>query len=647
MKKIILIVIIGVLVLSSIGAMAISKADVNRVEKTILLSEPVFDDVGEYINVNFEGGITSILMSPGKPMLPTATIISTFEPGTKIENIRVSYDVKEYVLSKKIQPAPEPVPLSNNLQLTKQIEKVKADENIYYSSELYPSEPYTISRGIGRNGDEGIALFVTIKVTPQYSPENDLLIAPVGPISVEIEYHPPEAPLFTSDAYDLLIITDSKFTSNLQPLVDHKEAMGVRTIMETVDNIYANYDGRDEPEDIKLFIKDAIEDWGIKYVLLAGGRKGQTFDWYIPERLSRNDDASGYEKGYSSDLYYADIYKLDEENNTVFEDWDSNGNGVFAEWRGFTKDIMDYYPDVYVGRIPCRYSFQIDVIIDKIITYETSADDSWFKKALVISGDTSPPARGDVVLGIYEGEISTGITADLLEGIGFTVDKLWTSIETFTGPQDVINGLNAGAGLVHFAGHGNPAYWGNFLPDAETEEGMVDGLTLKDMRKLRNGDELPIIVVGGCHNAQFNTTMMKIPSDIREYGFLSYFGLWLNQTKNSYRFYYKEWVPACWGSWLLMKTGGGSIGTIGNSGLGWGYINEHAAAGLGGWINPRFFDCYVNQSIDDVLGDIHSQAITDYINIVQGVNSETHDRKTIEEWVLLGDPSLKIGGYAE
>ncbi|GAH75944.1 unnamed protein product, partial [marine sediment metagenome] len=256
MKKVIPIFLVGVLVLSGIGAIAI-EADVNRVEKTILLSEPVFNDVGEYINVNFEGGITSILMSPGKPMLPAATIISTFEPGTKIENIRVSYDVKEYALSKKIQPAPEPVPLSNNLQLTKQIEKVKADENIYYSSELYPSEPYTISRGIGRNGDEGIALFVTIKVTPQYSPENDLLIAPVGPISVEIEYYPPEASLFTSDAYDLLIITDSKFTSNLQPLVDHKEAMGVRTIMETVDNIYANYDGRDEPEDIKLFIKDA------------------------------------------------------------------------------------------------------------------------------------------------------------------------------------------------------------------------------------------------------------------------------------------------------------------------------------------------------------------------------------------------------
>jgi len=432
----------------------------------------------------------------------------------------------------------------------------------------------------------------------------------------------------------MVIITPEIFEAQLEPLVEHKNAMGIDTTIKTVEDIYSEYSGRDDPEDIKLFIKDAIEDWGVEYVLLFGGRKGQSFDWYIPERRSNNND--GEEAGYSSDLYYADIYKM-EGNETVFEDWDSNENDVFAEWNGFDKDVMDFYPDVAVGRIPCRYSSQVDTAINKIITYETTADDSWFKKAFVISGDTSPPARGSVILGIYEGEISTDVTVDWLEGIGFDVEKLWTSLGTFTGPKDVINAINAGSGFIHFAGHGNPAYWGNFLPDAETEDEMIDGLLLRHMGQLRNGEKLPVVVVGGCHNAQFNTTVSNIIAGIIKYGIMGYF------FQEPYKFFYMEWVPECWGSWFLLKKGGGSIGTIGNAGLGYGYVN-YPLEGLGGWINPQFFDAYANQS-KDILGEAHSQAITDYIDIVGRVNSDNIDRKTIEQWVLLGDPSLKLGGY--
>ncbi|MCK5300647.1 MAG: hypothetical protein KAJ21_02005, partial [Thermoplasmatales archaeon] len=58
---------------------------------------------------------------------------------------------------------------------------------------------------------------------------------------------------------------------------------------------------------------------------------------------------------------------------------------------------------------------------------------------------------------------------------------------------------------------------------------------------------------------------------------------------------------------------------------------------------PRFFDAYANQS-KTILGETHDQAIIDYINIVGAVNQDQIDRKTIEEWVLIGDPSLRIGG---
>jgi hypothetical protein len=170
---------------------------------------------------------------------------------------------------------------------------------------------------------------------------------------------------------------------------------------------YSEYsEGRDDPEKIKLCIYDMKETYDISYVLLAGGREGQTFKWYVPERRTNNDD--GWESGYSSDLYYADIYKI-VENETVFEDWDSDGDGKFAEF-GFRGDIMDFYPDVSVGRIPFRCSSEIDAVVDKIITYENTADDSWFKKAVVIAGDTFTPGRHGVAYGFYEGEMETAIS---------------------------------------------------------------------------------------------------------------------------------------------------------------------------------------------------------------------------------------------
>ncbi len=643
MKNLLPIIIVGILVVSGLGAVAVQE---NRDEtsfsaESIMISEPTITETNEYLTVNLEES-ESFLMETGKPMLPVITKVFTFPLGTKIVDVKVDFDTKKQVLSKKIQPSPRPVPLTNDLPFEKTSSELVMDEDIYSSSALYPIEPYTIRKGAGMNNGENV-LFLNVKVTPQYSPADDILYVPQGKIDIEVEYVKPETPYFTGlETYDLLIITTQKFSAGLQPLIDHKNSHGVKTILKTTEDIYSEYSGgRDDPEKIKLCIFDMKETYDISYVLLAGGRKGQTFNWYIPERVTHNND--GWEAGYASDLYYGDVYKV-VENETVFEDWDDNGNGIFAEWSNFVgkKDNPDYYPDVAIGRIPFRYSSEIDVVVDKIITYENTADDSWFKKAIVISGDTSPPARGNVEQGVYEGELSTGVSADLLEDIGFDVEKLWTSNGGFTGISDVVNAITEGSGFIHMAGHGNPAYWGNFLPDAETEEGMIDGLTLQDMSKLDNGNRLPFIIVGGCHNGQFNTTMSNIFRDILEYGIKGYF------FERPFRFFYKEWVPTCFSSWLVKQKDGGAIGSTGCSGLGYGYIDEYCTEGLGGWINPRLIYAYANQSID-VLGEAHSQAITDYINIIMAEGYEVQDpqidRKTIEEFVLFGDPSLKLGGY--
>jgi hypothetical protein len=634
MKKIIPIAIVVALVLSGIGAIAI-EADENTTlveTNSFMISEPVFSSSGDYVTVDIEPE-ASVSMNVGEPMLPIITQTFAFKPGTKIIDVQVTYDVKEYTLSEKIAPAPLPVPLRADIasQVSKEL---VADEEIYTSSESYPAEPYTVSYAFGLWKDQGRSQLVNVKINSQYMPASDLLIVPEE-VQVTIEYVEPKPQPITGDTYDMLIITPEQFVTNFDPLIEHKEAMGLSCIVETLEDIYDTYEGRNEPEDIKLALKNAIEEYGITYVLLGGGRMKQKVDWWLPEFRGNNDD--GWETGYASDLYYADIYK---NNGTEFEDWDSNENGVFGEWiQGVPSsiDIMDFLPDVSVGRIPFHYEFELNIVIDKIIKYETEADDSWFKKAVMIAGDTFP--NGNTY---YEGEMETGHTGDMLEDDGFTVEKLWTSLDTLTGVPDVVKAISAGAGFVHFAGHGNPSTWSTHPPD--DHETWITGLSFTDMHKLRNREKIPFILVGGCHNAQFNATMGYILHGILTLGIQAYFNIPDENDPFLGPFWLKEWVPRDFCSWLLLRNNGGAIGSVGMTSLGYGYIDQHAGAGLGGWIEPRMFDAYANQSIDN-MGLAHAQAITDYINIIGDVNVDNIDRKTIEAFVLLGDPSLMLGGY--
>ena len=139
--------------------------------------------------------------------------------------------------------------------------------------------------------------------------------------------------VYSSENYNFLVITPTQFTKELQPLISHKNNRGISTILVTLDEIYNGekfpVKGRDNPEKIKYFIKDSIENWGTRFLLLVGGAE------QLPGRYTHiyYDDFNLYstpdEWVFLSDLYYADIY--DDEGN--FASWDTNKNNVF----GFTN----------------------------------------------------------------------------------------------------------------------------------------------------------------------------------------------------------------------------------------------------------------------------------------------------------------------
>jgi len=636
--KIVVLLIVGIFIVSSTSGILGAIDDDDNVlnndisakkEFSMSLSKPIFIEEGDFIKVSLEEQ-TSFNLKYGRPMLPMVTKTFTFPLGTELNDISVQINQESYTLEKQITPSPKPQPL---MEINKDdLNNNPSNNYMDDMPELYPENAYEIKTGAGLDGDEHV-LIVNVRCYTQYKQSENKLIVPEN-IDIDIDYNPESQPIFDEDVYDMLIITHEKFETQMQDLVDHKNNMGIKTIMTTVDEIYDEYDGEDDWEDLKLYIADAIENWGITYLLLAGGHKGQTHEWYVPEFRSSNYDDNGMgdmDLTYSCDLYFADVFDANQYGKPVFDNWDTNENGVYAEGPFYNDfDIPDFYPDVYVGRLPIRFSWEADIVVDKIITYETSADDSWFKKAVFAAGDTSPRERyGDVAkLGIYEGELTCDNHAQYLENAGFETIKCYTSENGDIQVDDdeiVADVISDGCGWVNMQMHANPAVGGNHVMDTEA---FIYFYTILDIIKFDNEEKLPFMVNDGCHNAQFDVTMQ----DIIDNGGINYPEAgWL------------EWVPHDGSSWFLVEGGGGAIGVIGNTALGYGYLNEGYETGLGGWIMPRFAHAYAVQG-REYAGSIWGQGITDYINNFD-INNDEVQRKTIEERALLGDPSLKLGGY--
>jgi len=403
MKKMTTIAIIIFLVLSGLGAVAIKIETINNYKtmnnRTIEMDFSSINVIENNEGITFSFTSEELyLLNPGQPMIPK--VIKKFELPFGVTNINLELipkEITEMEISNEIKPVPSPMPKSS-------IEGFKPypkkDKTVYESAELFPKNWYTYNVGCGLNKNGDHVTHLVIHIYPiRYSPLlNKLSITNKADIS--ISYNDPDVDIFPATSeYDLVIIAPSKFQANIEPLIEHKNRYGLNTILKTTEEIYDEYEGVDQPEKIKYFIKDTLETLDTKYVLLVGGLKSKVYaksrdnenvgqrGWYLPARYSNLDFGS---PGYLCDLYYADIYKTGGE----FDDWDSNGNGIFAEWiedesgQIELKDVIDLYPDVAVGRLACRSTQEVDDVVNKIIKYETTTYGSdWFDSIIVISGD--------------------------------------------------------------------------------------------------------------------------------------------------------------------------------------------------------------------------------------------------------------------
>ena len=644
--KILTIVIVLVqliLISSSINAVYITsdykeieKSNANTIEVFQRFSTPETKDNNEFLNIHLKE-TNSFITNTGEPILPIYLKTIEFPLGTRIKEIRCTYSEEaEIHISKKIIPASKPLPRNDK----KDTIKIEKNENIYNSDTLYPESwySYKLAGGLNRNSEH--TTFLTIQMNPiKYNPIKDNLQF-VRFIKLEISYEEPIEPLLFADEYDLLIITYDWYKPFLNRLVDHKESHNVKTKLVTLKDIYNSVYfpviGKDNPEKIKYFIKNAKENWGIKYVMLVGNFRK------IPIRYAHleTDVGGPYEElRYASDLYYADIY--DSEGN--FSSWDTNNNGIFGEWPdgGVREDIVDLSPDVHVGRLACMFGFEVRTLVEKIIDYEENTNGSeWFNTMIVCGGDTFDKNE-EGGTDYDEGELANEKALEFMSE--FNPVRIYASLGNLT-TENMNNEISKGAGFLYFAGHGNPKNW------ATHENGdyinWTEGFTNKDIQKLSNEGMYPILLVGGCHNSEIDATPLNFIKGLIEEG-LGYF---LSDEDGFGSYYLYNWVPECW-SWVFVKkSGGGAIASVGSAGYGGVRIGDHngndipdCIEGLDGWFETQFFRLYNEENIN-ILGETYGQAVTDYVNNFP-VYTDRYDCKIVETHIFLGDPNLKIGGY--
>jgi hypothetical protein len=256
--------------------------------------------------------------------------------------------------------------------------------------------------------------------------------------------------------YDLVVISHRDFFDSLKPLKKLRESQGYKVTLLDVEDIYDEFSfGNKSPKALKEFLDLAKKKWHKppRFVLLVG-------------------DASFDPRNYLGlgDMDYVPTKLIDTTYmETASDDWfvDLNNDGL---------------PEMAVGRLPVQTAEEAAVVVSKIVGYEKSGK----KNEALLVADRVDNSDDFNFEGASE-EVRALLPAYL------TVRKIFRGqfSNDAQAKGELLNGINQGALLVNFIGHGSIESWRGSL------------LTLEDAESLINGLRLPFFVNMTCLNGFF------------------------------------------------------------------------------------------------------------------------------------------------
>lgn len=251
----------------------------------------------------------------------------------------------------------------------------------------------------------------------------------------------------TLEAYEYTVITTRELKDAFAELIDWKRQKGYTAGVVCVEDIYTHpvsmggdlISGiNDNPGRVRAYLR-AVKALGTKYVLFGGDES------VMDIRYVYSYSDPDFNKGplIPTDSYFADLTS----------DWDRNKNGILGE----RADSIDFGPEIFVGRLLCRNSYDIANYTKKLIKYE------------VAPGNFDLQYLNNFLLAIGTDKTYNTYVKSFNDNIKDSLPKIYGDNSLFNATILVANGHSSGSeiietlndeshrfGICDFFGHANP-----------------------------------------------------------------------------------------------------------------------------------------------------------------------------------------------
>ncbi len=270
----------------------------------------------------------------------------------------------------------------------------------------------------------------------------------------------------TGNGADYIIITPQAFASQAAQLRDLRTAQGWRAVLVDVQDVYDEFGcGIAGALPIRDFLARAYAAWQApapSFAVLVGDGH------YDPK------DYLGYGRVSYMPPYLA-----------VVDPWIGETAG---DNRYVTLVGADTLPDMMLGRLAVNSAAEAGALVSKILAYEqTPTGGDWQRRVLAVADNAD--SAGDFALA------SDALLAGYLPPM-YQATRVYYGI-THTNLADaraaIQSGINAGALIVNYIGHGGWTVW--------AEEGL---LKAADVPALANGRKTPVILAMTCLDGYFH-----------------------------------------------------------------------------------------------------------------------------------------------
>jgi len=412
---------------------------------------------------------------------------------------------------------------------------------------------------------------------------------------------------WTFEDYDMIFVLPPdhpEFYPIAQEYAAWKTYLGIRVLI--LDN-YLEFEGEDEPEQLRNALIYYYQQYSIQWLLLMGDTD------LIPIRYVYNPDvaivgdreAVGNASFKPTDFYYADLTgDWDIDDDQIWgEDWEYNSKTGTPE--------LDYYPELYVGRFPVDNSVELALIVNKTMSYEQILNPGdWMGRYLAISGISDNVGTLGDTDGEDEAVLNQYILDTYVEG-----NMDWIHTLEHTSAYEPLNdsrvvdlsatyvkdAFNEGQSIVVYAGHGSPYAFS-----------ARSALTSSSISELTNFNMSSFLYADAC-----STNAFDIEGTLGE-------------------------------TFLLSNTGGG-IGYVGSMRLSWYYPNDANLEQDNRGLLKLFIDQMFSKNFYQQGKALYESKVA-YVESewFQLTNSSPEfdyfemERKSIMTYMLLGDPTVEI-----